>query len=78
MNLSKDGTAKLTAKYLFLGASFDFVTNGTWSFVDDTKKLSFNYENDGADGVYVILKLKEDEMWLKEDGGTLELHYVTQ
>jgi hypothetical protein len=78
LNLSKDGTAKLTAKYVFLGANFDFVTNGDWTFVDDTKKISFNYENDSADGVYQILKLKEDEMWLKEDGGTLELHYVTQ
>jgi len=78
LNLSKDGTAKLTAQYVFLGVNFDFVTNGTWSFVNDSQKISFDYENDGADGVYQILKLKEDEMWLKEDDGTLELHYVTQ
>jgi hypothetical protein len=78
LNLSKDGTAKLTAKYVFLGVNLDFTTNGTWTFVSDSKKIAFNYENDSADGVYQILKLEEDEMWIKEDGGTLELHYVNQ
>jgi len=78
LNLSKDGSAELTAKYTFLGANFDYVTSGTWAFVSDSEKISFNYENNNADGVYQILKLKTDEMWLKEDGGTLELHYVTQ
>jgi hypothetical protein len=78
LNLSTDGTAKLTAVYVFLGVSFDFTTTGTWSFVDESKKIAFNYDNDAADGVYEILKLQKDEMWLKVDGGTLELHYVNQ
>lgn len=78
LNLAKDGTAELTAKYVFLGVNFDYTTNGTWAFVSDSEKISFNYENDNADGVYQILKLKENEMWLKEDGGTLELHLVTK
>lgn len=78
LNLSKTGTAELTAKYRFLGIDFDYTTTGTWAFVNDSEKISFNYENNNADGIYVILKLKEDEMWLKEDGGTIEIHYVTQ
>lgn len=78
LNLAKNGTAELIAKYLFLGVNFEYTTNGSWNFVSDSEKISFNYENDNADGVYQILKLKENEMWLKEDGGTLELHYVTK
>lgn len=78
LDLAKDGTAELTAKYLFLGVNFDYTTNGSWAFVSDSEKISFNYENNTADGVYQILKLKADEMWLKEDDGTLELHFVTQ
>lgn len=78
LNLAKNGIAELTAKYVFLGVNFDYTTNGTWSFVSDSEKISFNYENNSADGVYQILKLKTNEMWLKEDGGTLELHCVTQ
>lgn len=78
LNLSENGTAKLTAKYTFLGVNFDFETNGTWAFVSDSQKIAFNYENDAADGVYQILKLKEDEMWLQKEGEALELHYVTQ
>lgn len=75
---TNNGEARLTANYTFLGAKFDFETEGTWSFVNDFKEIAFNYDNDSADVVYQILKLTEDEMWLKENGTTLELHYVTQ
>jgi len=78
LNLSKTGTAELIANYSILGSDFEFTTAGTWAFVNDSEKISFNYENNNADGIFQILKLKEDEMWLKEDGGTTEIHYVTR
>jgi hypothetical protein len=45
-------------------------------FLSDKEKISFDFANDDADGVYEILKLKEDEMWLKEDRGSKEFHFV--
>lgn len=78
LDLSKTGNAELTAKYSFLSINFDFTTTGTWSFLNDSKKIAFNFENDNADGIYVITKLMEDEMWLKKEGESLELHYVTR
>ncbi len=78
LTTTKGGNASLSAKYKFLGINYEYVTNGTWVFVSDKEKISFNFENDDADAVYQILKLKEDEMWLKKDGGTLELHLVTR
>lgn len=76
LDLTPGGAATLTAQYTLLGIAYDFVTNGTWAFVSDEKKISFDFANDQADGVYEILKLETNDMWLKEDGGTLELHFV--
>ena len=78
LNLTKKGDASLTAKYVVLGSTFQYVTEGKWSFVSDQSKISFDYDNNDADRVYRILKLKEDEMWLKEDTGTVELHFVSK
>lgn len=78
LNLSKAGAAKLTAKYSILGAKFDFTTNGTWAFVSNTQKIVFVYDNIIYNETYVILRLTETEMWLKQDGGTIELHLVPQ
>jgi len=78
LSLTKTGKASLAVKYVILGLNFEYVTNGTWAFVSNKEKISFDFENNDADKVYKILKLEEDEMWLKEDTGTLELHYVTR
>jgi len=78
LNLLQGGGANLTAKYTVFGTDYEYYTNGRWSFVDDKNKISFDFDNDNADGVYQILKLEEDEMWLKKDGGTLEFHFVPQ
>jgi hypothetical protein len=78
LSLARDSKASLVAKYTFMGTDYAFTTEGSWSFVSDKEKISFNFDNDNADGVYLILKLKENEMWLKKDGGTLELHFVTR
>ena len=63
LNLTKDGDATLTANYALGDVTFEFATNGTWDF-----------ENNDADETYNILRLKEEEMWLREKGGDLELH----
>lgn len=76
LSLTKGGEANLTANYKFLGIQYEFTTTGTWEFLSNETKLSFDFENDDADGVYEILRLKEDEMWLKEDAGTVELHFM--
>ena len=76
LDIKKGGTASLAAKYSFLGSDYEYITNGSWTFVNEKEDLSFDFENNDADGVYLILKLKEDEMWLKKNGGTVELHFV--
>jgi hypothetical protein len=76
LDLTKDGHAELSIDYNFFGGNLKYTTSGTWTFVSEKEKISFDYENDQADNVYKILKLKEKEMWLKEDTGTLELHLV--
>lgn len=76
LDLGKGGHAKLSAEYTFFGNKITYSTEGTWVFVSNKEKISFDFENDDADGVYRILRLKEKEMWLKEDGGNVELHFV--
>lgn len=76
LSLTKGGSASLTAMYTFLGTKYEYTTNGTWTFVSSNEKLSMDFENNDADAVYKILRLKEDEMWLQKDGGSLELHLV--
>lgn len=76
LDLTKTGNARLSAEYKFVRVSYKFETDGTWSFVNDKENISFNYKNDDADAVYRILKLHEDEMWLRKDGTTLEFHLV--
>jgi len=78
LTTTKSGGAELSAKFDIFGATFDYSTKGTWAFTNNNEKISFDFENDNADGVYRVLKLMSDEMWLKKDGGTLELHYVTR
>jgi hypothetical protein len=78
LDLTKSGGATLTAQYTFAGTVYDYSTGGSWAFVNDKANISFNFSNNNASGVYVILKLEQDEMWLKQDAGSLELHFVPQ
>ncbi len=43
--------------------------SGTWEFSDDKEKLKMTYEEDGVSTTFEseILKLKNDEMWLKDE-----------
>ena len=74
VSFDKDGAANLEATYVFLGFDYQYSTSGTWSLEDKDQKLKVNFEDDDADATYVILKLEEEDMWLREDGTDLELH----
>jgi hypothetical protein len=74
----KEWQCKPQAKYTFAGIDYEYSTSGDRSFVNNKEKISFNYNFDSADGAYQILRLNENEMWLKEHEGTLELHFVSQ
>lgn len=72
--LSKDQSATLTATYGGSDAQVIFATNGTWEFLDQGGQLYLDMENDDADQTYFILRLTDDELWLREKGDDLELH----
>ncbi len=76
LDLTKTGSASLTANYKIITVDYDYTTKGTWAFVSNKDKISFDFDNNNADGVYEILRLKEDEMWLKRESDKLELHFV--
>ena len=76
LDLSRSGSASLLAKYSFFGTDFNYSTSGTWVFVDDKDKISFDFENNAADGVYSIRRLEEKEMWLRKDDNSVEFHFV--
>lgn len=74
LELKKDGFARLVASYNWGDFSFDYKTEGTWEFSGDQEKLEFDFEDDSADRIYHILKLKEESLWLREKGDDIELH----
>lgn len=78
LDLTKGGNASLSAKYVILGIPFEYVATGTWIFVSNKEEISFDFDRDEADGVYEILRLKTDEMWLSKVGDELEFHYITR
>ncbi len=74
LTMLSDGDATLVALYSIGDLSFEFETDGTWEFQDNQEKIFLDFENDDADRTFVILRLMEDELWLREQGGDLELH----
>lgn len=78
LRTTKDGDAELAALYSSGSFSFEYETQGTWMFTDDKESLMLDFENDDADRNYQILRLAEDEMWLREIGGEDELHLKTK
>jgi hypothetical protein len=74
LRLTRDRDATLLASYTLGALTLDFQTSGTWDFENSMEDLSFDFENNAADAIYEILRLKENELWLREKGGDLELH----
>ncbi|MCD6065573.1 MAG: hypothetical protein K0S33_399 [Bacteroidetes bacterium] len=78
LTLTKSGSADLYIRYTFIGGSYEVTTGGTWVFQDKKEQLYLNFDNDDADATYRITKLKEDEMWLRDDADNLEIHLIPQ
>lgn len=74
LTMDKDHNAKLTSNYKSGNVTFSFSTEGVWSFENNKNDLRLDFNNNDADRVYEILRLKENELWLKEKGGEEELH----
>ncbi|MFZ6051648.1 hypothetical protein [Halocola ammonii] len=74
LEMLDDGDASLAALYTLGDLTFEYETDGTWSFEDSKEQLQLDFEDDDADRLYDILRLKEKELWLKEAGGNIELH----
>ncbi len=73
LKLTKDGDATLTANYALGDLTFEYATSGTWELTNSDEDLKLDFENDDADETYTILRLKEEELWVREKGGNLEL-----
>ena len=74
LEMLDDGDASLAALYTVGDLTFEYETSGTWEFEDSKEQLLLDFEDDNADRLYDILRLKENELWLKEAGGSTELH----
>ena len=74
LQMLTNGNATLSALYHLGDLSFEFQTNGTWSLENNNEDLRLDFENDAADETYEILRLKEDELWLRTKSKDLELH----
>lgn len=76
LQMLDDGDATLAVIYASDDFFFEASTDGTWEFNDSKEKLILDFEYDGADNEYQILRLKSKELWLREVGGEDELHLI--
>lgn len=76
--LTTGHAATLTAQYVFFGVPINTETSGTWAFADNDETLVLDFEDDVADGSYVITRLTEPELWLRKTGDDLELRLKEQ
>lgn len=73
LTLTRDGDATLEADYYFFGVHYNVLTNGTWNFTNGETNIMFDFEDDGQDAEYQILRLTNDQFWLRRVGADLEL-----
>jgi hypothetical protein len=76
--LTTDHAATLNAQYEFFGVPINTQTNGTWAFGNDDENLILDFEDNVADGTYLILRLTEPQLWLRKIGDDLELRLKEQ
>jgi hypothetical protein len=76
LTTTADGDAKLVATYVTSFGAFSGNTDGTWIFESKKELINFDYENDDFDQVYKIMRLKDDELWMRAIGGEDELHLL--
>ncbi len=71
--LTDDGDAELSADYMVFGTQYTTETNGTWNLVLDDENIQFDFEDDSQDAEYQILRLTQEEFWLRKIGEDLEI-----
>jgi len=74
LQMLTDGKARLVAIYTLNNVTFEYETDGRWELINDKEDLKLDFEDNSADRTYQILRLKEDQLWIREKGGDLELH----
>ncbi len=65
INFDKDGTGKTSYTYTFAGVTTTSEITFTWEFSDSKKNLKITDE-DGDVTESLILRLANDEMWIKD------------
>jgi hypothetical protein len=70
--------ANLQADYTVFGITVSTETTGTWAFANDQEQLVLDFEDDLADGTYIINRLTQSELWLRKVGEDLELRLKEQ
>lgn len=76
LQLLNNNRANLAAIYTWNNFTFEYETSGTWDLMNNNEDLKLDFEDDDADNTYQILRLTEDELWLREKGDDLELHLI--
>jgi len=76
--LTTEGVASLAADYTVFGVVVSTQTTGTWIFANDQEQLVLDFEEDLADGTYIINRLTQTELWLRKVGEDLELRLKEQ
>jgi hypothetical protein len=76
--LTTEGAASLEADYTVFGVVVSTQTTGTWSFANDEEQLVLDFEEDLADGTYLINRLTQTELWVRKVGEDLELRLKEQ
>lgn len=74
--ISADGDTELDATFTSFGVEYSTSTDGTWTFTDEQENIRFDFEDDSQDNEYEILRLKNDELWLRDLDQNLELHLL--
>ncbi|MEX1132952.1 MAG: hypothetical protein WEC15_06995 [Flavobacteriales bacterium] len=78
LGLTTDNAATLEAEYTVFGIDVSTETTGTWAFASDQEQLVLDFEEDLADGTYIINRLTQSELWLRKVGEDLELRLREQ
>lgn len=70
------GEAQLDAKFTLFGTEYTTATKGTWAFRNNDQEIVLDFEDDEQDGAYEILRLNNDELWLKNMDSFVEIHLL--
>lgn len=75
-SLNQAGDATLRFTYRTLGQEYVELTGGTWIFQNNKEKIYMNFADDSKDATFLITKLYENELWIRNDADNVELHLI--